>query len=125
MKVYVILNCPRQAWVVLGGWRAGWHDLSAPVAVKSNPKTVFSLSGEMGLEVEKEFPYLFFPFKVDQFKSKIKMRNYQVKKNTAKMLLYLHTMIFLKTRYIFTETNHISEIVSHVYFYILSSSSSL
>lgn len=32
------------------------------------------------------------------------------------MLLYLHTMIFLKTRYIFTETSHIWEIVSHVYF---------
>lgn len=87
-------------------------------------KSDAQMLGDMGLEVE-EFPYLFFPFKVDQFKSKIKMRNYQVKKNTAKMLLYLHTMIFLKTSYIFTETNHISEIVSHVYFYILSSSSSL
>ena len=79
----------------------------------------------MGLEVEKGFPYLFFPFKVDQFKRKNKMRNYQVKKNTAKMLLYLHTMIFLKTRYIFTESDHILEIVCHVYFYILGSSSLL
>lgn len=43
LKVYVILNRPRQAWVVLGGWRAAWHDLGAPLAVKSNPKTVFSL----------------------------------------------------------------------------------
>lgn len=83
------------------------------------------MSGDMGLEVEKEFPYLFFPFKVDQFKSKIKMRNYQVKKNTAKMLLYLHTMIFLKTGYIFTETKHISEKSLYVCFYMLSSSSSL
>lgn len=39
LKVYVIRNCPRQAWVLLGGWRAGWHDLSDPLAVKSNPKT--------------------------------------------------------------------------------------
>lgn len=72
----------------------------------------------MGLEVEKGFPYLFFPFKVDQFKRKNKMRNYQVKKNTAKMLLYLHTMIFLKTRYIFTESDHILEIVCRVFLHI-------
>lgn len=42
------------------------------------------MSGDTGLEVAKEFTYLLFPFKVDHFKSKIKMRNYQVKKNTAK-----------------------------------------
>lgn len=85
------------------------------------------MSGDMGseVEVEKEFPYLFFPFKVDQFKSKIKTRNYQVKKNTAKMLLYLHTMIFLKTRYIFTETKHMSEKVCmfvflHIKFFIFT-----
>lgn len=42
------------------------------------------MSGDTGLEVAREFTYLLFPFKVDQFKSKIKMRNYQVKKNTAK-----------------------------------------
>lgn len=43
LKVHVILSRPRQARVVLGGWHAGWHDLSAPLAVKSNPKTVFFL----------------------------------------------------------------------------------
>lgn len=73
----------------------------------------------------QEITHLLFPFKVDQSKSKIKIRNHQVQKKHCKRLLYLQTMIFLKTRYIFTEIKHISETVSHVVFYILSSSSSL
>lgn len=50
-----------------------------------------------------------FPFKWIN-KSNIKIRNNQVKKNTAKRLLYLHTMIFLKTKHLYRNQN--LEIVS-------------
>lgn len=45
-----------------------------------------------------------FPFKWIN-KSNIKIRNNQVKKNTAKRLLYVHTMIFLKTKYLYRNQN--------------------
>lgn len=91
-----------QALVVLGGCRAAWHNLCAPLKVKYKPKGLVSLcvamvkilrvSGDMGVWVDWErltvilkITHLLFPFKVDQFKSDIKIRKKnQVKKNTAK-----------------------------------------
>lgn len=92
--------------MVLGGWRTGgWNDLCAPLTWSStNQKGPVSLSvavvkifewvsghvwesggviWERPTAILKITPRL-FPFKVDQFKSDIKIRNNQVKKNTAK-----------------------------------------
>ena len=87
----------------------------------------------MGVEMDWERPTVIlkikprlFPFKVDQFKSDIKIRNNQGKKNTAKGYSIYIQLIFLKTKYIFTEIKQNSEIISYVVsFYILTSSSLL
>lgn len=53
-------------------------------------------------------PHL-FPVKVDQFKSDVKIRNNQVKKNTAKEINLCTYTFFLKTGYIFTESDKIQK----------------
>lgn len=47
----------------------------------------------------KDYTPLLFPFKVDQFKSDIKIRNNQVKKNTAKgYSIYIHGISLQKSK---------------------------
>lgn len=86
-----------QALVVLGGWRAGVGG-STPFVVKYKPKGLsqrcYGKNISVGVRscgadwerptVIPKITPLLFPFKVDQFKSDIKIRNNQVKKNTAK-----------------------------------------